>query len=190
MRMWKIEIKTLFSGRVLSFFVRSFSADRRKKKKTKIPLKNWTRKHFVPNSIAWLWLLNSLDNGLIMILQSTMQPGHIISAWRYLVDDRTNHARQRDLVNSSSRWISSMIFLTSLNGIGSSSSLPCTPSLATHTCEGSTTFGFIFSEQSSNDSNSIIGREKNKNELQYLKNCKNANRFYSGHALSYTSTKS
>ena len=137
MRMWKIEIKTLFSGRVLSFFVRSFSADRRKKKKAKIPLKNWTRKHFVPNSIAWLWLLNSLDNGLIMILQSTMQPGHIISAWRYLGDDRTNHARHRDLVHSSSRWITSTIFLTSLNGIGSSSSLLCTPFLATHTCDKS-----------------------------------------------------
>ena len=66
-----------------------------------------------------------------------MQPGHIISAWRYLGDDRTTHARHRDLVHSSSRWITSTIFLTSLNGIGSSSSLLCTPSLATHTCEES-----------------------------------------------------
>lgn len=99
---------------------------------------------------VWKWdkkLQNSLDNGLIMILQSTMQPGNIISAWRYFSDDRTNHARHRDLVNSSSRWNSSTIFLTSLNGIGSSCSLVCTPLRATHTCEESKSFVFfLFSD--------------------------------------------
>lgn len=89
---------------------------------------------------------NSLDNGLIMILQSTMQPGNIISAWRYFSDDRTSHARHRDLVNSSSRWSSSTIFLTSLKGIGRSCSLLCTPLRATHTCEESKSFVFIFSD--------------------------------------------
>ena len=104
---------------------------------------------FLLQIVVWKWdkkLQNSLDNGLIMILQSTMQPGNIISAWRYFSDERTNQTRHRDLVNSSSRWSSSTIFLTSLKGIGSSCSLLCTPSRATHTCEESKSFVFIFSD--------------------------------------------
>ena len=85
--------------------------------------KHWNNYSNTPP--VWPWTEN---------LQSNSHPGNKISACRYLLDARTNHPRHLDRVDSSSKWISSRMFLTSLNGIGMSSNVFMVPSFATHTC--------------------------------------------------------
>ena len=56
-----------------------------------------------------------------------------MSACKYLRGGRTSHPRHRDRVSSSSKSMFSNMFLTSLDGIGMSSSFFLLSSFATHT---------------------------------------------------------
>ena len=70
---------------------------------------------------------------LIMSLQSNSHPGNKISACKYLLDGRTTQPPHRDRVDSSMKWISSMIFLTSVAGVGILSNFSSTSFFTTQT---------------------------------------------------------